>query len=184
MRTKLTLALLASMALVATPLSFGQSTDRKDASAKSEPKKNALPRQDRRYFRALAQGNMAEVEAGEIAQKNASSEEVKKFARQMVEDHGKMLEEQQGLAKKKGVAMPKDAGKEHRTQLRKLAKLSGEQFDRAYMDDMVKDHEKDLKLVQEAQKNAKDPELKAAVEKAAPVIQKHLEMAKQISSRR
>jgi putative membrane protein len=65
-----------------------------------------------------------------------------------------------------------------------LEGASGERFDRAYMDQMVKDHEKTLKLVQETAKNAKDPELKQAAEKAAPEVEKHLEMAKQISDKK
>jgi putative membrane protein len=52
------------------------------------------------------------------------------------------------------------------------------------MDQMVKDHEKTLKLVQETAKNAKDPELQQAAEKAAPEVEKHLEMAKQISDKK
>lgn len=170
MRTKLMLALAGCAALAVSPALFAQS-------------KSALAGQDMKYFRQLAQGNMAEVEAGKAAQKKASSDEVKKFAAQMVEDHGRMLEEQKQMAKKKNAHLPRSAGKEHQAGLKKLQQASGERFDQAYMDDMVKDHEKDLKLVQEAQKNVKDPELKAAVEKAVPVIQKHLEMAKQISQK-
>jgi putative membrane protein len=177
MRTKLTLALIACAALAFSPSLFAQSKDGK------EDGKGALAGQDLKYFRQLAQGNIAEVELGKLAEKQAASDEVKKFARQMVDDHGKMLEEQQQLAKQKSVQTPRGPGRQHRAELRKLEKLSGEQFDRAYMNDMVKDHEKDLKLVQEAQHNVKDPELKAALEKSAPVIQKHLEMAKQIAGK-
>jgi putative membrane protein len=106
---------------------------------------------------------------------------VKKYASHMVEDHGKMLEEQQAMAKAKGVQLPKQPKKEHQSALKKLEGMSGQEFDRAYMEQMVKDHDKTLKLVQEAAKNAKDPELKQAAEKAAPDVEKHLAMAKQIA---
>jgi putative membrane protein len=167
--------LLACAALLFSPSLFAQS---------KEGKAGGLTGQDLKYFRELAQGNMAEVETGKLAQKKAASDDVRKFAQQMVEDHGRMLEEQQDLAKKKGVQMPKSLTREHQAQLKKLEKASGDQFDRAYMSDMVKDHEKDLKLVQQAAKNAKDPDFKAAVEKAAPVIDKHLEMARQIADKK
>ena len=65
--------------------------------------------------------------------------------------------------------------------LEKLRKAKGEEFDRAYMSQMVKDHEKALKTVQQAAKNAKDPELKQMAQKAEPDIEKHLQMAKQLS---
>ena len=193
MRTKLTLALIACAGLAASPAVWSQSKDSKDASAKSEQKKDAsaktdqkkggLAGQDRKFFTEMAQANMAEVETGKLAQNKASSEEVKKYAASMVEEHGKMLEEQQSMAKTKGVQVPKQPKKEHQSALKKLQGLSGEQFDRAYMEQMVKDHEKTLKLVQDAAKNAKDPEVKQAAEKAVPHVQKHLEMAKQISDK-
>jgi putative membrane protein len=182
MRTKLTLALLASAALAASPVVLAQTKDNsKDSSAKTEQKKGGLAGKDRKYFKDIAEANMAEVETGKLAQNKASSDEVKKFAAHMVEDHGKMLSEQQTMAKSKGVELPKQPKKEHQAALKKLEGATGERFDRAYMDQMVKDHEKTLKLVQDAAKNAKDPELKQTAEKAAPDVQKHLEMAKQIA---
>jgi putative membrane protein len=187
MRTKLTLtlALATCAALVASPGLLAQMKDKKDASAQTEQKKKGgLAGQDRKYFQEIAQANLAEIETGKLAQSKASSDEVKKFAQHMVDDHGKMLQEQQTMAKSKGVSLPKQPKKEHRSALKKLEAASGEKFDRAYMEQMVKDHEKTLKLVQDAAKNAKDPELKQAAQKAAPEVQKHLDMAKQIASKK
>jgi putative membrane protein len=108
MRTKLTLAVLASATLAASPLVFAQSKDSsKDASAKTQQKKGGLAGKDRKYFRDIAEANMAEVQTGKLAQNKASSDDVKKFAAHMVEDHGKMLSEQQTMAKSKGVQLPK-----------------------------------------------------------------------------
>jgi putative membrane protein len=184
MRTKLTLALVACTALFASQSVLAQTKDAKDASAKTEQKKGGLAGQDRKYFQDIAQANLAEIEAGKLAQKKASAEEVKKFAQHMVDDHGKMLKEQQTLAKSKGVSMPKQPKKEDQSALKKLEGASGGEFDRAYMEQMVKDHEKALKLAQDAAKNAKDRELKQAAEKAVPEIQKHLDMAKQIAAKK
>ena len=182
MRTNVTLALLASAALAASPVVLAQTKDNsKDASAKTDQKKGGIAGKDRKYFQDIAEANMAEVETGKLAQNKASSDEVKKFAAHMVEDHGKMLSEQHSMAKSKGVELPKQPKKEHQAALKKLEGASGERFDRAYMDQMVKDHQKTLKLVQATAKNAKDPQLKQAAEKAAPDVEKHLEMAKQIA---
>jgi putative membrane protein len=93
------------------------------------------------------------------------------------------LQEQQSMAKAKGVSLPKEPKKKHQSALKKLQGASGSEFDRMYMEQMVKDHEKTLKTLQEAAKSAKDPELKQAAEKAAPNVQKHLEMAKDIAEK-
>ena len=184
MRTKLTVALAACALLVASPAVLSQSKDTKESSAKSEAKKGGLASQDRKYFDEMAQANLAEVQAGRLAQKKASSDDVKKFAQHMVEDHGKMLDEQRSMAKSKNVSLPKQPKKEQQSAMKKLERASGGEFDRAYMKQMVEDHEKALKLVQDAAKNAKDPELKQAAEKAAPEVQQHLDMAKQLTNRK
>jgi putative membrane protein len=67
---------------------------------------------------------------------------MKKFAQHVVQDHGKMLQEQQTLAKSKGVALPKQPEKEYQAAFKKLEGAAGAKFDRAYMQRMVKDHEK------------------------------------------
>src|SRR5688572_967650 len=100
MRTKLTLALVARAALAPSPAVFAQGNDSsREASAKNEQKKGGLAGQDRKYIQEMAQANMAEVETGKLAQQKASSDDVKKFAEHMVEDHGKLLQEQRAMGK-------------------------------------------------------------------------------------
>lgn len=151
--------------------------------ALAQTKKGSFDKQDQTYFRSLAQANMAEVQAGKLAQQQAKSAEVKQYGEHMVKDHGKMLEEQQSMAKSKGIEMPKQPNKDQQASMKKLQQAKGEQFDRAFMAQMVSDHEKALKLAQDAAKKASDPQFKAMAEKAAPEIQKHLDMAKQVSDK-
>jgi putative membrane protein len=183
MRTQLTVALLACFSLAASPAVIAQTKDGKDAAAKTEQKKGGLSGQDRKYFQEMAQANMAEVETGKLAQQKAANEDVKQFAQHMVQDHGKLLQEQQSMAKQKGVSMPKAPKKEHQSALKKLQGASGGEFDRMYMEQMVKDHERTLKMLQDAAKNAKDPAVKQAAEKAAPEVEKHLDMARKIAEK-
>ena len=130
----------------------------------------------------LAQGDMAEVETGKLAQDKAASADVKKFGARMVEDHGKMLDEKKQLAQAKGVKLPDNPGKKNEAEAKKLQGLSGAAFDREYMGHMVKDHEQDLKVVQKTAQGAKDPDLKAAARKAEPIIKDHLDMAKRVNA--
>jgi putative membrane protein len=139
-----------------------------------------MGKRDLRTLQKLAQGDIAEVQAGKLAQDKAASAEVKKFGARMIEDHGRMLDEKKQMAQAKGVKLPDGPGKKHAAEMKKLQGLSGAAFDREYMGDMVKDHEEDLKAVQKTAKDAKDPELRAGAQKAEPIIKEHLEMAKQI----
>jgi putative membrane protein len=126
---------------------------------------------------------MAEVEVGKLASQKASSDEVKKFAQHMVEDHGKGLTEGQSMAKSKNVELPSQPAKKHQAAMKKLEKASGSEFDRAYMQQMVKDHQEALNKLRDAAKQASDPDVKAAAEKKAPDVEEHLKMAKDINAK-
>ncbi|HEX2651990.1 MAG TPA: DUF4142 domain-containing protein [Burkholderiales bacterium] len=141
-----------------------------------------LDRQDAKALKNLAEANRAEVDAGKIALEKAQSADVKKFAQHMVDDHGKMLGEVQQLAEAKGVKLSDDAGVKNKAKEKKLEAASGEKFDKDYVQAMVKDHQADVKELEKLSKNAKDPQVKAAVDKALPAVKKHLEMAKQLAA--
>ena len=181
----LAVAVVALIAFVGSPSAQEAKKEpsaKKEQTAKKDQKKGALQGNDAKMAREVAQADMAEVAAGKLGASKAQSDEVKKFAQHMVDDHGKHLGELRKMAKAKGVQLPSAPAKKHQDALKKLEQASGAGFDKAFMAQMVKDHEDALKLVQSTAKNAKDKELKADAEKTAPVIEKHLEMAKSIAS--
>ena len=142
---------------------------------------NKMDNGDISAMKQLAQANLSEIAAGKTAAEKAQSPDVKKFGQKMVDDHTKMLEDLRSLAKKKNVALPQDADVKDMAQMKVMEHKSGAEFDKAYMEHMVKDHEKDLKDVQNIAGKAKDPEFKAAVQKAEPKIKEHLALAQRLS---
>ncbi|HYG54796.1 MAG TPA: DUF4142 domain-containing protein [Burkholderiales bacterium] len=166
-----------ALALGAPSVSAQGKSEEKQATGK---KQGGLAKQDRDLLTRMAQSDMAEIEAGKLAAKNASSPEVKKYGEHMVQEHSKMLEEGGKLAKAKGVTPPSAPDKKHQAALKKLEGLSGEEFDRRFMQQMVRDHEEAMKLGERVAKNAKDSELKAHAEKAAPHIKEHLAQARKL----
>ena len=159
--------------------SSSQARDTK--AAKEDKKASELSRSDRSAMEKMAQSDMAEVQAGKVAQQKASNPEVKKYAEHMVQEHSKALEEGKQLASTKGVTPPKETDRKHRNALEKLERTDRDSFDRAYMRQMVQDHEDALKLVRKTAKDAKDPQLKAHAEKMAPHIEEHLAQARKIN---
>jgi putative membrane protein len=95
----LTLAVLAALTLSIAPTVWaqGSTTPAAPATTKAEDA-SKLDRGDRQMLQDLAQGNMAEVDAGKMALEKSQNAEVKKFAQQMVDDHGKALGDVQALA--------------------------------------------------------------------------------------
>ena len=126
---------------------------------------------------------MAEVALGELAGARATNNDVKQFGLRMVQDHGKANGELAQLARDKGVEPPKDVDRTQKGVHDRLAKLSGDAFDRAYVDEMVKDHRKDVKAFEQQATRAKDPDLKAWIDKALPTLRDHLKMIETISAK-
>jgi len=159
-------------------IAFGPSSGH--AQDKPAKKANGLSKGDMRAMQKMTQANMAEIAAGKVAAEKASSPEVKKYGQQMVDEHGKMLDEGRTLAQAKGMKSPAAPEKKQQYALKKLQRLSGEDFDRQYVHQMVKDHQDALKLAEKTAKDAKDPELKAHAQKGAPHIKEHLAMARKL----
>ncbi|MFD2572180.1 DUF4142 domain-containing protein [Spirosoma soli] len=122
-----------------------------------------------------ANGGLLEMELGRLAREKAQSNDVKEFAAMMLADHAKANDELKSIAATKNITLPTTLGKEGQEHVDELAKLSGAEFDKKYVDLMVEDHEEDVKLFQEAAKSDDDPALKAYAAKTLPTLQKHLE---------
>jgi putative membrane protein len=131
----------------------------------------------------LAQGNMAEIEAGKIALQKSQNTEVKTFAQQMIDDHTKGLQEVQSVAQSKGVTLPAEPDAKHKAMASKLNGLSGDAFDRTYLRQAgVDDHKKTHALVQKVQSQAKDADVKALAAKLEPTVAQHLTHVTQLNA--
>ena len=176
------LAAAAALALSAAPAAWAQSTTPAPATTKAETA-SKLERGDRKMMEDLAQGNMAEVDAGKMALEKSQNAEIKKFAQQMVDDHGSALADVQALARAKNVTLPDGPGAMAKTKATALKALSGNLFDKEYAKRAgVGDHESTLKLLQKIQKDGKDGDLKALAAKMQPTVEHHLMMAKDLAA--
>jgi putative membrane protein len=134
-----------------------------------------LAKSDHRMLEQLARANMAEIEAGKIALQKSQNEEVKAFAKKMVDDHTKGLQEVHMVAQTKGVTLPSEVDAKHKAMAKKLNGLSGDAFDRAYLAQAgVSDHKKAHAMLQKVQMDAKDPDVKALAGKLEPTVAEHM----------
>ena len=140
-----------------------------------------LSASDKNFIRDAAQGGMAEVELGKLATERASSDDVKKFGQRMVDDHTKAGDQLKQVASGEGVQLPQGLSVKDKLTKERLSKLSGEQFDKAYMADMVKDHTQDVADFQRESQSGKDPVVKDFASQTLPTLQDHLKQAKEIA---
>ena len=124
----------------------------KKGSESSPPKFSSA---DETFMMSAAQAGMVEVKLGEIAAKKATKPDIKEFGAMMVTDHSKANTELKAIAAKNGVTLPSKLDAAHQEEVDKISKLSGEQFDKTYVSEMVKGHEKVAAEFEKASKTAR-----------------------------
>ncbi len=132
---------------------------------------------DAKFLKQAAEGGMAEVELGKIAQQKAMRDEVKQFATRMVDDHTKANDEIAKIAGANGVELPTKVDDSTRKEMEKLQGLSGPDFDRAYMKHMVADHRKDLREFRHEAKSHSGTDAQQFAGRTVPVLLEHLRSA-------
>lgn len=138
---------------------------------------------DTKFMKEAAEGGMAEVALGKLAVEKGSSSDVKKFGQRMVDDHSKANDELKQLASQKNIDLPQALSAKDKATKAMLEKLSGEQFDQAYMKDMVKDHKKDVADFRRESRSAQDPDVKKFAAQTLPTLEDHLKQAESITPR-
>ncbi len=138
---------------------------------------------DKDFILEAASGGQEEVKLGQLAKEKGQSEIVKQFGQHMIDDHGKANDELTGLAGRKGVTVPTELKSKHQKVIDSLTKLSGPDFDKQYMAEMVKDHVADVALFKKEANGGKDAELTTWAKQTLPTLEKHLTMARDADSK-
>jgi putative membrane protein len=128
-----------------------------------------------------AEGQQVEIALGQLAAERAEDQQVKQFGTQMIKDHRTASSEIEQLASKEGVLLPTELTGKHKDTQERFARLSGREFDRAYMEYMLRDHRKDVKEFERHLKTIKDPQIQQWAEGTLPLLKRHLRQAQQIA---
>jgi putative membrane protein len=134
--------------------------------------------QDAMFVDQAAKSNLAEITEGKLAIQRSPELAVNEFGRWMVTDHNAQNAMLTKEASEAGLPVPKDLSPEQQAEVDKLSKLSGTDFDRAYLSAQVSDHKAALALLQQEVSRGEDPELIKLAKSAIPIVQAHLKEAK------
>jgi putative membrane protein len=129
------------------------------------------------FLQEAAQGGMAEVALGQMAVTKAQHDAVKQFGQRMVTDHSKANMELKALAQSEGVTLPQEVDAKAQALQVRLSQLSSAEFDRAYMEEMVKDHRDTVEKFQQAVDQEQDPQIKQWAAATLPTLKEHLQEA-------
>lgn len=137
----------------------------------------SMTTKDCQFATDALQAGMLEIRLSELAVTNAASEEVKRLAQEVIQEHTKTNTELKALAVTKKVTVPTSLTAEGQKRYDDLALKTGSSFDHAYSEMMVKDHQKAVAMFKEENLSGSDKDLKNMASITLPVLEHHLMMA-------
>ncbi|WP_158047520.1 DUF4142 domain-containing protein [Skermanella pratensis] len=145
---------------------------------------SSLSAADRTFISQAAYGSLAEVELGELAQQQSSSSQVREFGQMMVTEHTQMNEDLIKVASAKGVTPPSSPDPGRAAVADMLGELSGQEFDRQYIQQQLLDHQVSETLFENQAENGQDVELRQFARRYEPIIERHVQMLRRMSNQR
>jgi putative membrane protein len=157
-----------------------QETSQADTTARSQEKTKELSRKEKDFLMDAAKDGMLEVQLGKLASQKASSKEVKEFGQMMMSDHSQANEKIKQLASTNNIMLPDSLDDDDKDELRDMAKLSGTEFDKKFMNRMVKDHKEDVSDFEDMAEKAENPEIRNMAQQTLPTLREHYTKAQQL----
>jgi putative membrane protein len=136
---------------------------------------------DKTFMKKAAEGGLAEVQLGQLAQQNGQSQDVKDFGKRMVDDHTKANDQLKQIASQKGVTLPTSPNSHDQAEYNRLSKMQGDSFDKAYSKMMVSDHKKDVSEFKHEASSGTDNDVKGFASQTLPTLEEHLQMAEKMN---
>ena len=133
-----------------------------------------------KFVKEAIEGNLAEVQMGQLAQKNGASDGIRSFGQMLEKDHASANEKATAAANSLGVTPPTAPNSKQKATYDRMAKLSGAKFDREFVKHMVMDHKKDISEYEKASKEG--DAVGTYAKEALPTLHKHLDTAQSLSA--
>jgi putative membrane protein len=180
-----TAAALTCAMILTTGGAFAQGSSNNQAGTSAQPARTSqadgqASARDKTFLKNAIEGDMAEVQLGQLAQQRAADQDVKQFGQTLATDHGQNLEKAKPLAQSIGMTPPDSINAEQKAIYDRLSKLSGKTFDQQFAHHMVQDHKKDISKFENESK--KGGPVANFAEQTLPTLKKHLEIAQSLSA--
>lgn len=129
------------------------------------------------FVREAIAGNSAEIALAEVAGRKAQNSDVKQLAEMIRKDHQQANEKLKPIAEAQGLTINQPLDSKHQKKLESFQKMSGAEFDREYVTDMLKDHQKDIGKYEKAVDNLKESDVQQYAQNTLPTLRQHLQHA-------
>jgi putative membrane protein len=137
---------------------------------------------DASFYKNAAEGGIAEVEAGKLAQQKSANPQVKSFGAMMEKDHTAANDKLKTLADSKNISLPSSSSVGQMADKAKLEVLTGATFDKSYIKGQVTAHQDTIALFKKEIASGQDPDAKAFARKTLPTVRAHLKAINALAS--
>ena len=137
---------------------------------------------DKDFLKKAAEKNVTEIELAKLAQERGSNETVKELGKRVLENAARTNPDLVAIAAKVNVEVPSELPRGGKKTRDKLAKLSGQEFDRAYAKTMLSDQKDDIASYSEEARSGRIPEVKDFAAKSLPALQENRKMAEELAA--
>jgi putative membrane protein len=139
---------------------------------------------DKEFLVKVASCNNAEIEVGKLADKRSKSADVKDFANMLVKHHKAAYDKLGDLIKNRKIGVAAGLEKETRDEIKRLSKLEGNEFDRAFLDHMIREHKKAVSIFENQAKNGQEADIRDYAKELLPDLRMHLKKAEELARTR
>lgn len=178
MKTNLLALLAISLCLSCNNNKPEDSTEAANEKNDSAFSKNTYE-EDANFAVKAADGGMFEVKVAQLALQKTSNADVTALAEMMIKDHSAANEELKALAARKNITLPDSVSSDRMDKYRDLEKKSGHDFDKAYVDMMVDDHDKDINAFDKESMGGNEKDIRDWAAQKLETLRHHYDMSKQ-----
>ncbi len=153
-------------------------------AVQAEPGKSAGHRPEhgaKEFLIQVMEDSLAEMELCMVALDNTDNVEIKAFAQSMLDEHGKLGQQIEQLAKSMKVPFPKRVRAEHASMIRDMSRLMGEDFERRFVEQNLAYHENDLTVFQHYAAEEAEGPVRELADAGVKLFGKHLKMVKELA---
>jgi putative membrane protein len=133
------------------------------------------------FIKEASQGNNAEIAMATTAETKAQNADVKKFAEHIRKDHTDANQKLQPIAQAHGVTISATADPKHQKKMDRMQQMTGDQFDKEFMKDMLRDHQQTITKFETATKEIPEADVKQYAQTTLPALREHLQQAKEVA---
>lgn len=142
----------------------------------------ALSQESQNFVEKATVGNMFEIRSSEEALHKATRQDIRSFAKTMIDDHTKASKDLKSTISSANINVepPQTLDDDHEDKIKNLQKMDAEDFDENYIEIQIDAHEKALSLFQDYAENGDNEALQQFAVQTLPVLRQHEERIKQI----